>query len=217
MPRLGIGLSLLVILSLTACYVYTAPPAGHAQPASTGGPAPTTQPIPPDVMARAKIADFAAGCFWGSEATFRQEPGVLATEVGFEGGSTTNPTYSDVCTDKTGHAETVRVTYDPQQISYQKLLEVFFEHHDPTTVDQQGPDYGTQYRSVIFYHSDEQKKLAEAEKAKRDKSGDYVGPIVTAVLPAKNFYRAEEYHQEYFEKQGTHYTCHLGNGKKPDR
>ena len=214
MSRLTLGSVLLVVLGLTACYLLTSPPAGHASPASDGGPTPTTQPIAPDVQARAEQADFAAGCFWGSEATFRQIPGVLATEVGLEGGSTTNPTYEDVCTDKTGHAETVRVTFDPQKVSYQQLLEVFFEHHDPTTVDRQGPDSGTQYRSVIFYHTPEQQKSAEAEKEKRDDSGDYVGPIVTAILPAKNFYRAEEYHQNYFEKMGEHYSCHLGNGKK---
>lgn len=206
-----------IVLCLTACYVYTATPSGHAQPASSGGPAPTTQPIPPDVQARSQQADFAAGCFWGSEATFRAVPGVLATQVGFEGGSTTNPTYGDVCTDQTGHAETVRVTFDPQKVSYQQLLNVFFENHDPTTIDRQGPDSGTQYRSVIFYHSAEQKAQALAEKDKRDKSGDYVGPIVTAILPADHFYRAEEYHQEYFEKLGVEYTCHLGNGKKSGR
>jgi peptide-methionine (S)-S-oxide reductase len=214
MSKTVIGFAVLLILSLTACYVYTQPPASRAEPASTGKPAPTTQNISPDAMARSQQADFAAGCFWGSEATFRAVPGVLATEVGFEGGSTTNPTYEDVCTDKTGHAETVRVTFDPQKVSYQQLVNVFFENHDPTTADRQGPDFGTQYRSVIFYHSPEQKKIAEAEKEKRDKSGDYVGPIVTQILPAKNFYRAEEYHQEYFEKEGEHYTCHLGNGKK---
>jgi peptide-methionine (S)-S-oxide reductase len=214
MSRLMLGLGLLVILGLTACYMFAAAPAGHEQPASQGQPAPTSQPIPPDVLAKSQQADFAAGCFWGSEATFRKVPGVLATEVGFEGGTTVNPTYQDVCTDKTGHAETVRVIYDPQKVSYQQLLDVFFENHDPTTVDRQGPDYGTQYRSVIFYHNDEQKKLAEADKQKRNESGEYVGPIVTQILPAKNFYRAEDYHQEYFEKQGENYTCHLGNGKK---
>jgi len=214
MPRLTLGFGLLIILGLTACYMYSSKPPSHAMAASTGGPAPTTQAIPPEVMARSEQADFAAGCFWGSEATFREIPGVLATEVGFEGGTTVNPTYEDVCTDKTGHAETVRVTFDPKQVSYQKLLEVFFEHHDPTTVDRQGPDSGTQYRSVIFFHSSEQQKLAETEKSKRDKSGDYVGPIVTSIQPAKNFYRAEDYHQQYFEHQGVSYTCHLGNGKK---
>ncbi len=214
MSRMTLGSGLLVLLALTACYVYTAPPASHAAPASVGGATPTSQPIAADVLAKADQADFAAGCFWGSEGSFRQIPGVLATEVGFEGGTTVNPTYEDVCTDKTGHAETVRVFYDPTKVSYQELLTVFFEHHDPTTVDRQGPDVGTQYRSVIFYHTPEQQKLAEAEKDKRDKSGDYVGPIVTEILPAKNFFRAEEYHQDYFEKLGEHYTCHLGNGKK---
>jgi peptide-methionine (S)-S-oxide reductase len=217
MSRITFGVAVLMVLGAVAWYVHTGAPAGHPTPASVGGPAPTSQPIPPDVMARSQQADFAAGCFWGSEETFRQTPGVLATEVGFEGGSTTNPTYEDVCTDKTGHAETVRVTYDPQKISYQQLLEIFFEHHDPTTVDRQGPDFGTQYRSVIFYHSPEQQKLAEAEKEKRDKSGDYVGPIVTSIQPSKNFYRAEDYHQQYFEKKGENYTCHLGNGKKTEK
>jgi peptide-methionine (S)-S-oxide reductase len=142
---------------------------------------------------------------------------VLTTEVGYEGGTTTNPTYEQVCTHTTGHAETVRVTFDPEVISYQKLVEVFFEHHDPTTPDQQGPDYGTNYRSAIFYHNDEQKKIAEAEKQRRDKSGDYVGPIVTEIAPASTFTRAEEYHQEYFEKAGSDEVCHLGNGKKPGK
>jgi peptide-methionine (S)-S-oxide reductase len=214
MSKSAMSLVVLLLIALTACYVYTQTPAGHAEPASKGDPVPTTQGIPQDVMARSQEADFAAGCFWGREATFRQVPGVLATEVGFEGGSTTNPSYEDVCTDKTGHAETVRVIFDPQKVSYQQLVEIFFEHHDPTTVDRQGPDFGTQYRSVIFYHSAEQQKIAQAEKDKRDKSGEYVGPIVTQILPAKNFYRAEDYHQQYFEKQGVSYTCHLGNGKK---
>jgi peptide-methionine (S)-S-oxide reductase len=214
MSRITWGFGLLAVLTLAACYAYTSPPASHPEPASAGGPTPTTEPSTPQIMARAKLADFAAGCFWGSEATFRKVPGVLATEVGFEGGTTTNPTYSDVCTDKTGHAETVRVTYDPTQVTYQQLLNIFFENHDPTTGDHQGPDYGTQYHSVIFYHDENQKELAEAEKARRDASGEYVGPIVTRILPAKNFYRAEEYHQDYFEKQGENYVCHLGNGKK---
>ena len=221
MSKSLLSLSFLLLIGLTACYVYTqtpkGTPAGHADPASKGDSAPTTQPIPPEVAARSQQADFAAGCFWGSEATFRAVPGVLATEVGFEGGSTTNPTYEDVCTDKTGHAETVRVTFDPQKVTYQHLLEIFFENHDPTTVDRQGPDFGTQYRSVIFYHSPEQQRIAQTEKEKRDKSGNYVGPIVTAIVPANNFFRAEEYHQEYFEKQGVQYTCHLGNGKKTDQ
>jgi peptide-methionine (S)-S-oxide reductase len=214
MSKITLTVGLLAVLTLAACYVYTAPASTHAQSTPATGPTPTTQPMTAEMQARARQADFAAGCFWGSEATFRKVPGVLATEVGFEGGTTAKPSYADVCTDKTGHAETVRVTYDPKQVSYQQLLNIFFENHDPTTGDHQGPDYGTQYHSVIFYHDEEQKKLAEAEKARRNASGEYVGPIVTAILPANNFYPAEEYHQNYFEKQGENYVCHLGNGKK---
>jgi peptide-methionine (S)-S-oxide reductase len=211
MNKIVIAVAVLLGAGLTACY-YAAADGGKTFEA--GKPAPTTQSIAPDVAARAQTADFAAGCFWGSESIFRHTPGVLTTEVGYEGGTTENPTYEQVCTHTTGHAETVRVTFDPKVISYQKLVEVFFEHHDPTTLDEQGPDVGTNYRSAIFYHNDEQKKIAEAEKAKRDKSGDYVGPIVTEITPSSTFTRAEEYHQEYFEKAGSDEVCHLGNGKK---
>jgi peptide-methionine (S)-S-oxide reductase len=159
-------------------------------------------------------ATFAAGCFWGVESTFRKVPGVIRTRVGYTGGSTTNPTYRDVCTDRTGHAEAIDIQFDPQKVSYQDLLNIFFENHDPTTVDQQGPDFGTQYRSAIFFHSPEQEKLAEAEKAKRNASGDYVGPIATEIVAAGEFYSAEEYHQRYYEKQGASWSCHFGNGKK---
>jgi peptide-methionine (S)-S-oxide reductase len=215
MNKAVLGVAVLLGIGLAACY-YAAVP-GPSKAFAAGVPAPTTQSVPPEVTARAQTADFACGCFWGSESIFRHTPGVLTTEVGFEGGTTANPTYAQVCTHTTGHAETVRVTFDPKQISYQQLLEVFFEHHDPTTVDQQGPDFGDQYRSTVFYHTPEQQKLAEAEKAKRDKSGDYVGPIVTQIVPASTFTRAEEYHQEYFEKQGSDEVCHLGNGKKPGK
>ncbi len=167
-----------------------------------------------DGKVKTEIATFGAGCFWGSEATFRQIDGVLATEVGYEGGSLEKPTYHDVCTDRTGHAEVVQVTFDPTKVSYQRLLEVFFENHDPTTMNRQGPDAGAQYRSAILYHSPEQEKLAEAEKAKRNASGEYVGPIVTEVTESTHFWPAEQYHQQYFEKKGVHYSCHLGNGKK---
>jgi peptide-methionine (S)-S-oxide reductase len=214
MSKSALSLFVVLLTSLTACYVYTQTPGDRSEPASKGDAVPTTNPVPADVMARAETADFAAGCFWGSEATFRAVPGVLATEVGFEGGSTTNPTYEDVCTDRTGHAETVRVIFDPQKVTYKQLVDIFFEHHDPTTVDRQGPDFGTQYRSAIFYHSPEQQKIAESDKHDRDTSGEYVGPIVTQILPAKNFYRAEDYHQQYFEKKGVQFECHLGNGKK---
>ena len=164
---------------------------------------------------KTEVADFGAGCFWGTEAIFRKAPGVVDVRVGYEGGTLAKPTYEDVCTDRTGHAEVVQVTYDPSKVSYQKLLDVFFENHDPTTLNRQGPDFGEQYRSVIFYHTPEQKQAAETEKNRRDRSGQYVGPIVTSIEPAKTFYPAEDYHQRYFEKHGVNYVCHLGNGKKP--
>ena len=203
---------LLAALGVAACSQAGAD--GPAVPSVPGKPTPTTAPVTDQQLSNAAVADFAAGCFWGSEGTFRKVPGVIATEVGFEGGHTPHPTYEDVCTDRTGYAETVRVYYDPAKVTYQQLVDVFFENHDPTTVDRQGPDAGTQYRSVIFYHTPEQQKVAEADKAKRDASGQYVGPIVTEVVPAAGFYRAEEYHQDYFAKQGEDYVCHLGNGKK---
>src|SRR6266568_6924477 len=142
-------------------------------------------------------ATFAAGCFWGVEASFRQLPGVTATRVGYTGGKTANPTYKDVCTDTTGHAEAVEVDYDPSKLSYEKLLNVFWENHDPTQVDRQGPDWGTQYRSAIFFHSPEQEAEAKASKGNLDKSGRYRKPIATQVVPATTFYEAEDYHQQY--------------------
>ncbi len=138
-------------------------------------------------------ATFAAGCFWGVEAAFRTLPGVLDVVVGYTGGSTENPTYEEVCTDRTGHAEAVRVEYDPQKITYERLLEFFFTIHDPTTRNRQGPDIGSQYRSAIFYHTPEQEKAARAL---------IKGKIVTEVVPAGPFYKAEEYHQRYHEKHG---------------
>jgi peptide-methionine (S)-S-oxide reductase len=153
-------------------------------------------------------ATFGAGCFWGVEATFRETPGVTATAVGYEGGRTENPTYQDVCTDRTGHAEVVEVEYDPATVSYEKLLTIFFENHDPTTLNRQGPDHGTQYRSAIFYHTPEQKEAAEAMKASLDAQGAFKRPIVTEIVPAQTFYRAEEYHQQYLEKRGLS-TCHV--------
>jgi peptide-methionine (S)-S-oxide reductase len=159
-------------------------------------------------------ATFAAGCFWGVEETFRKVPGVLSTRVGYTGGTTKNPTYRDVCTDATGHAEAIEVVFDPQKVSYQALLEVFFENHDPTTMNRQGPDFGTQYRSAIFYHSPEQQRLAQAEKDRRNRSGEYVGPIVTQIVAAGTFYSAEEYHQRYYQKKGVSWSCTFGNGKK---
>jgi peptide-methionine (S)-S-oxide reductase len=148
------------------------------------------------------LATFGAGCFWGVEETFRQVPGVINTTVGYMGGHTENPTYEEVCTDKTGHAEVVQVEYDPEQVSYEELLDVFWNCHNPTQLNRQGPDVGTQYRSVIFYHSPEQKELAEASKAKMDQSGRWDKPIVTQIVEAGPFWKAEEYHQRYLQKRG---------------
>ena len=148
-------------------------------------------------------ATFGAGCFWGVEAEFRQLPkGVVSTAVGYEGGTMKNPTYRDVCTDRTGHAEAVEVEYNPEEISYEDLLKVFWANHDPTTLNRQGPDVGTQYRSVIFYHTPEQQVAALASKEKLEKSGRYRRPVVTEIVPASSFYRAEDYHQQYLEKRG---------------
>lgn len=147
-------------------------------------------------------ATFGAGCFWGVESTFRAVPGVKEAIVGYAGGRTKNPTYEDVCSHTTGHAEVVEVEFDPAVVSYQQLLDVFWSNHNPTTLNRQGPDVGDQYRSVIFYHSPEQKAAAEASKAQQDKSGRFKNPIVTFIEPAPTFYRAEEYHQRYLEKRG---------------
>jgi peptide-methionine (S)-S-oxide reductase len=153
-------------------------------------------------------ATFGAGCFWGVEATFRETPGVTQTAVGYEGGKTENPTYHDVCTDETGHAEVVEVEYDPEKVSYEALLTLFFENHDPTTLNRQGPDHGSQYRSAVFYHTPEQKEAAEKMKVSLDAQGVFKRPIVTEIVPAQTFYRAEEYHQQYLEKRGLA-TCHI--------
>jgi len=152
-------------------------------------------------------AMFGAGCFWGVEAAFRKIPGVLATAVGYSGGHVANPTYRQVCSDTTGHAEVVEVEYDPARVSYEQLLAVFWENHDPTQLNRQGPDIGSQYRSVIFYYDEAQKAAAEASKAALEASGRYRRPIVTAIEPADTFWRAEEYHQQYLEKRGLT-TCH---------
>ena len=150
-------------------------------------------------------ATFAAGCFWGVEAAFQRIDGVISTSVGYMGGDKQNPTYEDVCTGRTGHAEVVRVEFDPVMVPYDQLLETFWKIHDPTTLNRQGPDVGTQYRSAIFYHSPEQKVKAEVSKESLEKSAVFNSKIVTEITPASEFYRAEEYHQQYLVKRG---RCH---------
>jgi len=153
-------------------------------------------------------ATFAAGCFWGVEATFRQMPGVISTRVGYTGGHTENPTYKEVCPDRTGHSEAVEVEFDPAKIRYTDLLNVFWENHDPTQVNRQGPDWGTQYRTAIFYHSPEQQAQALVSKAALEKAHRFSKPIATQIVPAVTFYPAEEYHQQYLEKRGLA-SCHV--------
>ncbi|MBV9612534.1 MAG: peptide-methionine (S)-S-oxide reductase MsrA [Acidobacteriaceae bacterium] len=153
-------------------------------------------------------ATFGAGCFWGVEAAFREIPGVVDAAAGYEGGHTQDPTYKDVCTDRTGHAEVVQVEYDPAQVDYDRLLDLFWSTHDPTQLNRQGPDVGTQYRSVIFFHTPEQEQAARASKTKLEHSGRFQRPIATQIEPAQTFYRAEEYHQQYLAKRGLR-ACHI--------
>jgi len=151
---------------------------------------------------RTERATFGAGCFWCVQLSFDQVKGVLSTEVGYTGGKTDSPTYREVCSHTTGHAEVVDVTFDPDVITYEQLVEVFWNIHDPTTLNRQGPDVGDQYRSAIFYYSPEQRAIAEASKKRAQASGKFHGPIVTEIVPAKPFWKAEEYHQKYLEKKG---------------
>ena len=152
-------------------------------------------------------AAFGAGCFWGVEFKFSEIKAVVKTEVGYMGGKMENPTYEDVCSDETGHAEAVYLEYDPSIVNYEKLLDLFFSIHDPTTPNRQGPDVGSQYRSAIFYYTDEQKNTALKSKEKLEKSGKYKKPVVTEIVKAPKFYKAEEYHQKYFQKNGG--SCHI--------
>ncbi len=177
-----------------------------------------TEPmIPSKETVMTEKATFAAGCFWGVEEMFRKVPGVLKTRVGYIGGKIEHPTYEQVCTDRSGHAEAIEIDFDPAKVTFQQLLELFFENHDPTTLNRQGPDIGAQYRSGVYFHSPEQQKAADAEIEKRDASGDYANPIVTEVIAATTFWAAEDYHQRYFEKRNADWSCHFGNGKKPGR
>ncbi|MEP6994976.1 MAG: peptide-methionine (S)-S-oxide reductase MsrA [Acidobacteriota bacterium] len=153
-------------------------------------------------------ATFGAGCFWGVEEEFRKVPGVQDAAVGYSGGTVSNPTYENVCTDETGHAEVVEVDYDPAKVSYETLLDIFWKGHNPTQLNRQGPDVGTQYRSVIFFHTPEQEAAARGSKERLEKSGKFPRPIVTEISPAQPFWRAEEYHQRYLEKRGLG-SCHV--------
>lgn len=153
-------------------------------------------------------AAFGAGCFWGVEETFRTTKGVKETAAGYMGGRTKDPTYREVCNADTGHAEVVYLEYDPAEITYEQLLDVFWKNHNPTTINRQGPDFGSQYRSVIFYYTHEQKALAEASKEKMDASGKWQNPIVTQIVEAPAFYKAEDYHQKYLMKKGLQ-SCHI--------
>jgi peptide methionine sulfoxide reductase msrA/msrB len=172
-------------------------PAGTSGPAAEDGSQATGKPAP-----KPEIATFAAGCFWGVEYKLGKIRGVLSTVVGYAGGKTADPTYKDVCTGKTGHAESVRLTFNPAQVSYEELVRRFFEIHDPTQVNRQGPDHGTQYRSAIFYHDKKQRETAEKVMAELRASGRFKKPLATELVPAADFYPAEEYHQKYLEKNG---------------
>lgn len=152
-----------------------------------------------------EVATFAAGCFWGVEAAFKQAKGIVKTEVGYTGGKAKNPTYKDVCTDETGHAEAVRIEFDPKKVSYKELLDLFWRIHDPTQMNRQGPDVGTQYRSAIFYQNEKQKKIAI--KSRQEEQRKLKKPVVTQIVPASEFYMAEEYHQDYYKKHGM--TCKI--------
>jgi peptide-methionine (S)-S-oxide reductase len=154
-----------------------------------------------------KFAVFGAGCFWGVESSFRAVEGVVDVAVGYAGGDLAKPSYREVCTGKTGHAEVVQVEYDPARVTFAQLVEVFWQIHDPTTLNRQGPDFGTQYRSVIFYSDEDERKAAEESKRRLDESGQLGRPVVTQIVPAAEFYRAEEYHQRYYERMGIAPTC----------
>jgi peptide-methionine (S)-S-oxide reductase len=166
---------------------------------------------------QAEVATFGSGCFWCTEAVFQRLEGVLKVESGYAGGDIPNPTYKQVCTGETGHAEVTQITYDPRKVSFDELLEVFWKTHDPTTLNRQGADVGTQYRSVIFYHNDKQKELAEKYKKELDASGAWKNPIVTEIAPFKAFYKAENYHQDYYDNNKMQPYCMFVIAPKLDK
>ncbi len=170
-------------------------------------PASTSEPIGAAESAKVQTATFGNGCFWCTEAVFQQLRGVKSVVSGYSGGKTANPTYEEVSSGRTGHAEVIQITYDPKEISFDDLLKVFWQTHDPTTLNRQGHDVGTQYRSAVFYHNDDQRRVAEAYKAQLDKSGTFKSPIVTEITPFEKFYPAEKYHQKYFQLNPTQQYC----------
>ncbi len=199
------GIALVGLLLATGC---TQRSDDRSPPSAAASKSKTVNTAGDNTMSDGKTQEamFGAGCFWGVEATFRKINGVVDAAVGYSGGETENPTYKQVCTDRTGHAEVVWVKYEPSVVSYEKLLDVFWNAHDPTQLNRQGPDYGSQYRSAIFYFTPEQRKEAEESKRKLAETGRFSRPIVTEITPAGPFYRAEEYHQQYLAKRGMD-TC----------
>lgn len=195
----------------TAITTSTTPPTNPTNPMTMKSPQDantTTNPNPVANAAKLESAMFGAGCFWQVEEVFRKVPGVITTAVGYAGGKTKKPTYQEVCTGSTNHAEVLHIEFDPKVVSYDQLLDVFWKNHNPTTLNRQGPDVGTQYRSAIFYYSPEQKKAAEESKKQLDTSKKWKKPVVTQIEPAPEFYRAEDYHQRYLQKRGID-ACHI--------
>lgn len=213
----GMALGWVVALSLGGSPVMsdTSPVDEPDKPSSKSAPGATGEPA--KQPAGLATATFGNGCFWCSEAVFQQLKGVNKVVSGYSGGSVKNPTYRQVCTGTTGHAEVIQVTYDPKEITYEDLLAVFWHSHDPTTKDRQGNDVGTQYRSVIFWHSDEQKQLAEKYKKKLNASGLYHAPIVTEIVPFTEFYPAEDYHQNYYDQNSRQPYCRIVIGPKLEK
>jgi peptide-methionine (S)-S-oxide reductase len=190
----------LALTALCVAFICACDAPSRSEP-SASAPAADANPKGDPAM-KTSVATFGAGCFWGVEATFRKVNGVVDTKVGYTGGHHDNPTYEDLCSHTTGHAEAVRVVFDPNKVSYEELLDVFWKCHNPTTPNRQGVDIGSQYRSLIFYHTPAQKNAAEASKQKLDRSGKYGSKVVTEIAPATTFWMAEEYHQRYLEKRG---------------
>ncbi len=198
-------LSLLVLVVVAGCGGGQASTAATCAVQAGGSPGSAATAAAGELTGRTEIATFAAGCFWRVEAHFAALPGVVDVVAGYAGGSTADPTYEEVCSHATGHAEAVRVQFDPDVVSYEELAESFFAMHDPTTADRQGPDVGSQYRSAVFFHTPQQEATATAVRKRLERAGAYDGPIVTEITPAGPFYRAEDYHQDYLERQSSRF------------